>query len=216
MTSPLNPTGRKHRFGKAWMHEHLTDPYVREATRLGYRSRAAFKLEELAQRDRLLHPGMTVVDLGAAPGSWSQVLRRKLGPKGRIVAIDRLPMAPIPGVEFVEGDFESEEGAAALDARLGEARVDLVLSDMSPNLSGIDVADQARSVALAELALDFARSHLQPGGDLVVKVFQGAGLAELQRTMRADFINTYLRKPKASRDRSREHYLVGKGFRGRR
>jgi len=215
LTSPLNPGRRKHRFGKAWMHEHLADPYVREATRLGFRSRAAFKLEELAARDRLLHPGMTVVDLGAAPGSWSQFLRKKLGPQAKIVAIDLLPMAPIPGVEFVQGDFESEEGLAAVDERLGGKSVDLVLWDMSPNLSGIDVVDQSRSVALAELALDFARSHLQPGGDLVVKVFQGAGLADLERAMRADFINAYLRKPKASRDRSREHYLVGKGFRGR-
>jgi 23S rRNA (uridine2552-2'-O)-methyltransferase len=197
------------------MHEHLTDPYVREATRLGYRSRAAFKLEELAARERLLHPGMTVVDLGAAPGSWSQYLRKKLGPKAKIVAIDLLPMAPIPGVEFVQGDFESEEGLAAVDECLAGAPVDLVLSDMAPNLSGIDVVDQSRSVALGELALDFARSHLQPGGDLVVKVFQGAGLAGLERAIRADFTNTYLRKPKASRDRSREHYLVGKGFRGR-
>ena len=216
MTSPLNPSGRKHRFGKAWMHEHLNDPYVREATRLGYRSRAAFKLEELAERDRLLRPGMTIVDLGAAPGSWSQLLRRRLGAKARIVAIDLLPMEPVNGVEFVQGDFESAEGLAAIEERLAGAPVDLVLCDMSPNLSGIDVVDQARSVALAELALEFARSHLQPGGDLVVKVFQGAGLAELQRAMRADFTNTYLRKPKASRDRSREHYLVGKGFRERR
>ncbi|HSC23412.1 MAG TPA: RlmE family RNA methyltransferase [Casimicrobiaceae bacterium] len=197
------------------MHEHLTDPYVREATRLGFRSRAAFKLEELAARDRLLHPGMTIVDLGAAPGSWSQFLRKKLGSQVKIVAIDLLPMAPISGVEFVQGDFESDEGLGAVDERLGGKSVDLVLSDMSPNLSGIDVVDQSRSVALAELALDFARSHLQPGGDLVVKVFQGAGLSDLERAMRADFINTYLRKPKASRDRSREHYLVGKGFRGR-
>ena len=215
MPSPLNPSRRKHRFGKAWMHEHLTDPYVREATRRGFRSRAVFKLEELAARDRLLRPGMTVVDLGAAPGSWSQLLRTKLGPAAKIVAIDLLPMDPIAGVDFVQADFDSDEGLAAIDERLRGARVDLVLSDMSPNLSGIDVVDQARSVALAELAWDFARSRLQPGGDLVVKVFQGAGLAGLQRAMSADFINTYLRKPKASRDRSREHYLVGKGLRGR-
>src|SRR5690348_13684886 len=149
MTSPLNPSRRKHRFGKAWMHEHLTDPYVREATRRGYRSRAAFKLLELAERDALFRPGMTVVDLGAAPGSWSQVLRQKLGPKARIVAIDLLPMDPIPGVDVIEGDFESDEGVAAIERTLGGASVDLVLSDMSPNLSGIDVVDQARSIALA-------------------------------------------------------------------
>ena len=198
------------------MHEHLTDPYVREATRRGYRSRAAFKLEELATRDRLFRPGMTVVDLGAAPGSWCQLLRERLGPKSRIVAIDLLPMEPIAGVDFIQGDFASDEGLHAIEKALADTPVDLVLSDMSPNLSGIDVVDQARSVALAELALEFARSHLQPGGDLVVKVFQGAGLDAFQRAARADFTNTYLRKPKASRDRSREHYLVGKGFRERR
>ena len=214
MTSPLNRSRKKHRFGKAWMHEHLRDPYVREATRLGYRSRAAFKLLELAERDALFRPGMTVLDLGAAPGSWSQVLRQKLGPKARIVAIDLLSMEPIPGVDFIEDDFETEEGIAAIEKTLRGAKADLVLSDMSPNLSGIDVVDQARSVALAELALEFARLHLQPGGDLVVKVFQGAGLDAFQREVRGDFRNAYLRKPKASRDRSREHYLVGKGFRG--
>ena len=213
MKSPLNPAGRKHRFGKAWMHEHLTDPYVREATRRGYRSRAAFKLQELAERDRLFRPGMTVVDLGAAPGSWSQVLRERLGAKSRIVAIDLLPMDGIAGVEFIQADFETEDGLAAVEKALGGACADLVVSDMAPNLSGIDVVDQARSVRLAELALEFARTHLQPGGDLVVKVFQGAGLDALLRAAREDFGKTYLRKPKASRDRSREHYLVGKGLR---
>lgn len=213
MTSPLNPSGRKHRFGKAWMHEHLTDPYVREATRLGYRSRAAFKLKEVAARDALLRPGMTVVDLGAAPGSWSQVLREVLGPKARIVAVDLLPMDGIAGVETIRADLESDAGVAAIDEALAGAPVDLVVSDMAPNLSGIDVVDQARSIRLAELALEFARSHLQPGGDLLVKVFQGAGLDAFQRAARSHFSKTYLRKPKASRDRSREHYLVGKGLR---
>jgi 23S rRNA (uridine2552-2'-O)-methyltransferase len=213
MASRLNPSDKKHRFGKAWMREHLADPYVREATRLGYRSRAAFKLKELAQRDALFRPGMTVVDLGAAPGSWSQVLREALGPRSRIVAIDLLPMNPIAGVQSIEADFESDAGLAAIDAALGGRPVDLVVCDLSPNLSGIDVVDQARSVGLAELALDFACTHLQPGADLVVKVFQGAGLDAFQRAARSHFTKTYLRKPKASRDRSREHYLVGKGFR---
>jgi 23S rRNA (uridine2552-2'-O)-methyltransferase len=213
VTPPLNPSGRKHRFGKAWMHEHVTDPYVREAARLGYRSRAAFKLKELAERDRLFRPGMTVVDLGAAPGSWSQVLREALGPKSRIVAIDLLPMDAIAGVQVIQADFERDEGLAEIEKALGGAAVDLVLCDMSPNLSGIDVVDQARSVGLGELALEFARSHLQPGGDLVVKVFQGAGLDAFQRAARGHFTKTYLRKPKASRDRSSEHYLVGKGLR---
>ncbi|HMA32393.1 MAG TPA: RlmE family RNA methyltransferase [Casimicrobiaceae bacterium] len=195
------------------MHEHVNDPYVREAQRRGYRSRAAFKLQELAERDRLLRPGMTVVDLGAAPGSWLQVLRERLGPGGRIVAIDLLPMTPVAGVELIQGDFASDEGIAAIEQKLAGAPVDLVLSDMSPNLSGIESADQARSVHLAELALEFASTHLQPGGDLVVKVFQGAGLAEYKREVERHFTKVYLRKPKASRDRSREHYVVAKGRR---
>lgn len=213
MNGPLNPSRKKHRFGKAWMHEHVTDPYVREAQRRGYRSRAAFKLQELAERDRLLRPGLTVVDLGAAPGSWLQVLRERLGPGGRIIAIDLLPMTPVAGTLFVQGDFASDEGIAAVEQKLAGAPVDLVLSDLSPNLSGIEAADQARSVHLAELALEFARTHLQPGGDLVIKVFQGAGLAEFQRLVARHFTKVYLRKPKASRDRSREHYVVAKGLR---
>ena len=213
VSGPLNPTRKKHRFGKAWMHEHVNDPYVREAQRRGYRSRAAFKLQELDERDHLLRPGMTVVDLGAAPGSWLQVLRERLGPKAKIVAIDLLPLTPVAGVDLIEGDFASDEGLAAVEEKLAGAPVDLVLSDMSPNLSGIEAADQARSVHLAELALEFARTHLQPGGDLVVKVFQGAGLGEYQRQVGQHFTKVYLRKPKASRDRSREHYLVAKGRR---
>jgi 23S rRNA (uridine2552-2'-O)-methyltransferase len=213
MPSPLNPGRKKHRFGKAWMHEHLTDPYVKEATQRGYRSRAAFKLLELDARDHILRPGIKVVDLGAAPGSWSQVLRERLGARSTIVAIDRLPMEGIAGVTVIRGDFESDDGLAAIDAALAGKPVDLVISDLSPNLSGVDVADQARSVCLAELALDFACSRLQPGGDLVVKVFQGTGLDAFQQAVRRRFDNVHLRKPKASRDRSREHYVVAKGFR---
>jgi 23S rRNA (uridine2552-2'-O)-methyltransferase len=211
---PLNPAKKKHRFGRAWMHEHVNDPYVREATRRGYRSRAAFKLIELAQRDELLRPGICVVDLGAAPGSWSQVLRERLGPGSRIIAVDLLPMDPIAGVTFVQADFRDDAGLAAVEAALANTPVDLVVSDMAPNLSGIDVADQARSVHLGELALDFAISHLREGAALLVKVFQGAGLPELQRSLGAHFSKVYVRKPKSSRDRSREIYLVGKGFRG--
>ena len=195
------------------MQEHLNDPYVQEARRRGYRSRAAFKLIELADRDQLLKAGMTVVDLGAAPGSWSQVLRERLGPTGRIVAIDLLPMDGIAGVMFIQADFREEEGLQALSAALDNSRADLVVSDMAPNLSGIDAADQARSVHLGELALDFAVGHLRPGGDLLVKVFQGAGLPEFQRAMAGRFTKVYVRKPRASRDRSRETFLVGKGFR---
>ncbi len=210
---PLNPTGKKHRFGKAWMHEHVHDHYVQEAQRRGYRSRAAFKLLDLDARDQLLRPAMTVVDLGAAPGSWSQVLREKVGGSGTLVAIDLLEMDPVAGVTFVRGDFREEQGLAAVAAALGGKPVDLVVSDMAPNLSGIESADQARSVHLGELALEFATGHLRVGGDLVVKVFQGSGLAELRKAMAAHFTKVYVRKPKASRDRSRETFLVAKGFR---
>ncbi len=211
---PLNPGKKKHRFGKAWMHEHVNDPYVQEAQRRGYRSRAAFKLLHLDARDKLLRPGLTAVDLGAAPGSWSQVLHERLGPAGRIVAVDLLPMDPIPGVTFVQGDFREDEGLVAVEAALAGASVDLVVSDMAPNLSGVEPADQARSVHLGELALEFAAAHLKPGGDLVVKVFQGSGLADLQAAMAGHFAKVYVRKPKSSRDRSRETFLVAKGLRG--
>ena len=213
MTSPLNRAGKKHRFNKAWMQEHVNDPYVKEAQRRGYRSRAAFKLLELAERDQLLRPGLSAVDLGSAPGSWTQVLRERLGPGGRVVATDILPMDGMAGVRFVQADFTTDEGLAAIEAALDGRRVDLVVSDMAPNLSGIEAADQARSVHLAELAFDFACSHLQPGGDFAVKVFQGSGLPELEKAVRSRFAKVYLRKPKASRDRSREMFVVAKGFR---
>jgi 23S rRNA (uridine2552-2'-O)-methyltransferase len=205
---------RKNRFVKAWIDEHVNDPWVKEAARLGYRSRAAFKLLELAEKDRLLRPGMSVVDLGASPGSWTQVLAKKLGPRGRIVALDVLDMAPIPGVTFVRGDFREEEGLAALEAALGGRKVDLVVSDLAPNLSGIAAVDQARAVHLGELALDFASRWLEKGGDLVVKGFQGEGFTGLQDALRQRFAKVYVRKPKSSRDRSREVYLVAKGHVG--
>lgn len=205
---------KKHRFGKAWMAEHLHDPWVKEATRLGYRSRAAFKLLELAERDDLFRQGLRAVDLGAAPGSWSQVLRERLGARSAIVAIDVLPMDPIAGVTFVQADFREDAGLAALEAALGGRKVDLVVSDLSPNLSGVEAADQARSVHLAELAADFAGRWLQPGGDLVVKAFQGEGFADLRRAIEARFAKVHVRKPRASRDRSREVYLVAKGMKG--
>jgi len=210
---PLNPTRKKHRFNQAWMHEHVTDHWVHEAKAKGYRSRAAFKLIELATRDRLIRPGMTVVDLGAAPGSWCQVVRERLGRSGRIVAVDLLPMELVPGVDFIQGDFREDATLRALEAALGTRKVDLVLSDLSPNISGIESADQARSVHLGELALEFATGWLQPGGDLVVKGFEGEGFSELRRQIQARFDKVHVRKPKASRDRSREVFLVGKGFR---
>ena len=203
---------KKNKFVKAWMAEHVNDPWVKEATRLGYRSRAAFKLLELAEKDRLFRPGIRVADLGAAPGSWSQVLRERLGPGAAIVAIDLLPMDPIAGVTLVQADFRQDDGLTALEGALGGRKLDLVVSDLSPNLSGVEAADQARSVHLGELALEFASAWLQPGGDLVVKAFQGEGFAELRRTIEARFAKVYVRKPKASRDRSREVYVVAKGL----
>lgn len=206
---------RKHKFVKAWVQEHVTDHWVKEATRLGYRSRAAFKLLELAEKDKLLRPGLRVVDLGAAPGSWTQVLREKLGARAEIIAVDVLPMDPLRGVVFVQADFREDEGLAAVESALDGRKVDLVVSDLSPNLSGVEAADQARAVHLAELALEFAGEWLQPGGDLVVKAFQGSGFAELQREIQRRFDKVHVRKPKASRDRSREVFLVAKGLNGR-
>lgn len=202
---------KKNRFDRNWMHEHVNDHWVKEAVRLGYRSRAAFKLIELAQRDQLFRPGICVVELGCAPGSWTQVLHQRLGPAARIVGIDLLPTAPIRGVTLVQGDFSDEGGLAAVAAALAGARPQLVLSDMAPNLSGIESADQARAVHLAELALEFAGEWLQPEGDLVVKAFQGEGFAELVHAVGLRFRKVYVRKPKASRDRSREVYVVAKG-----
>lgn len=211
MTSPLNPAGKKHRFGRAWMHEHVNDHWVQEAKRLGYRSRAAFKLLEIGDKDKLFRPGITAVDLGAAPGSWSQVLSRKLGPGSRIIAIDLLPMEPVRGVIALEADFATDAGLAQVEDALAGAGVDLVVSDMAPNLSGIESVDQARGIQLADLALDFARTHLNPGGDFAVKVFQGSGFDAFRKEVEAAFAKAYVRKPEASRDRSREVFVVGKG-----
>jgi 23S rRNA (uridine2552-2'-O)-methyltransferase len=198
---------------KAWMREHINDPYVQKAKAEGYRSRAAYKLLELDKKDRLLLPGQLLVDLGAAPGSWSQVAVAKLGSKGRVVAVDLLPMEPLPGVQFVQGDFREQEVLDALLVLLGGRKADLVISDLAPNISGIGVSDQARSMYLCELALEFARQCLKPGGSLLVKVFQGAGFTEFLAGMRKSFVKVGSRKPEASRGRSSEMYLLGKGFR---
>lgn len=211
--TPLNSSGKKHRFGKAWMHEHVNDPYVQEAQRRGFRARAAFKLIELDERDHLLRPNMTVVDLGAAPGSWCQVVRERTGRQSKIIAIDLLPMDGITGVDFIQADFADEHGLHEITRHLHHKKADLVLSDMSPNLSGVASADQARSIGLAELALDFCQLYLKNGGDFVVKAFQGSGFDVFRQTMQECFEKVYARKPKASRDRSREMYLVGKNFR---
>jgi 23S rRNA (uridine2552-2'-O)-methyltransferase len=194
-----------------WLAEHFADPYVRRAQGEGLRSRAAFKLEELDAAEKLVVPGAVIVDLGAAPGGWSQYAARKLGGKGRVFALDVLPMDAIPGVAFLQGDFREQAVLDALLAEIGGGRVDLVLSDMAPNISGVDVVDQARAADLEALALDFSRQVLGPGGVLVMKVFQGAGFQELLATARGAFTQVRMRKPKASRQRSSETYLVARG-----
>ena len=195
-----------------WLNEHFNDPYVRRAHVEGMRSRAAYKLEELLERDLILRPGMVVVDLGAAPGGWSQVAQEWLKGKGRVIALDILEMNPLPGVEFIHGDFTKDEVLAQLEQTLGDAKVDLVMSDMAPNMSGVASVDQARSMLLAELALDFARAHLRRGGGYLTKLFQGEGFDAYIKSMRATFDKVQLRKPKASRGRSREVYALGTGF----
>jgi 23S rRNA (uridine2552-2'-O)-methyltransferase len=204
----------KNRFSKAWMHEHLSDPYVKLAQKHNYRSRAAFKLLELDTRERLFRPGQVVVDLGAAPGSWSQVALTKVGGQGRVVGVDLLPIAPLPGAKFLQGDFTDPAVEREVVELLGGMQADLVLSDMAPNISGVSAADQARSAALAELALDFADRHLKREGVALVKVFQGSGFPQLVAEVRQKFRTVTLRKPKASRDRSPEQYLVARGRRG--
>ena len=192
------------------MHEHVTDPYVKKAQQDSYRSRAAYKLLEIDQRDHLFRPGMTVVDLGAAPGSWCQVAVEKMKQQGRVLAIDLLPMGSMPGVESLEGDFTEPEALAWLEERLQSGQVDLVLSDMAPNISGVTLSDQARHYALCELALDFAVNWLKPDGAFLVKVFQGVGFEDFRAQMRQAFEQVVIRKPDASRDRSTEVYLLGR------
>jgi 23S rRNA (uridine2552-2'-O)-methyltransferase len=201
---------KRSKSSKRWLAEHFSDEFVLRAQREGLRSRAAFKLEEVDQRDHLLRPGVTVLDLGAAPGGWSEYAAKRLGGKGRVIATDILAMDPLPGVEFVQGDFTQDEVLAAIRERLGPDPVDLVLSDMAPNMSGVDDVDQARAVHLAELALELARQVLRPGGDLLVKAFQGAGYEALVKAARAEFETVAVRKPKASRSRSNEVYLLAR------
>ena len=196
---------------KQWMREHVSDPYVQQAQKDGYRSRAAYKLLEIDEKDHLIKPGMVVVDLGATPGGWCQVAAGKLGPQGRIIALDLLPLHPLPRVEFIQGDFREDAVLAQLEEKLEGRRIGLVISDMAPNISGVSSADQARAMHLAELALDFAVNHLAPGGAFLVKVFQGVGFEDYLKLMRSHFAKVVVRKPKASRDRSSEQYLVGLG-----
>ena len=200
--------------GKDWMKEHVADPHVKRAKAEGMRSRAAYKLAEIADRDRLLKAGALVVDLGAAPGGWSQVAAGRVGPRGRVIALDALEMPSLPGVTFIRGDIYDAQTVEALERALGGEKADLVLSDMAPNLSGIPASDQARAMGLAELALEFALKHLKPQGNLLVKVFQGAGFETFLKALRGRFAAVAVRKPEASRSRSSEVYLVGKGLRG--
>jgi 23S rRNA (uridine2552-2'-O)-methyltransferase len=201
------------RHGKRWMDEHVEDEFVRRARQEGFRSRAVYKLMEIQEKDRVLKPGMTVVDLGAAPGAWSQYAAQLVGRRGRVIALDLLPMDSLPGVEFIHGDFREPEVLAALEAALGSGKVDLVLSDMAPNISGMSAVDQPRAMHLAELALAFAVEWLTPGGVLVTKVFQGEGSDALVAEARRHFATVRSRKPKASRDRSREFYMVAGNYR---
>jgi 23S rRNA (uridine2552-2'-O)-methyltransferase len=191
------------------MQEHVSDAFVKRAQKDGYRARAAYKLMEIDDRDALIKPGMTVVDLGSAPGSWSQVAAERLKGNGKIYALDMLEMAPIPGVDFLQGDFREESVLKQLEEKLVGRQADLVISDMAPNISGISVMDQARVAHLVELALEFSRDWLKPGGNLLVKVFAGSGYEQNLKAMREMFGQVATRKPKASRDRSSETFLLG-------
>jgi 23S rRNA (uridine2552-2'-O)-methyltransferase len=195
-----------------WLQQHVNDPFVKQAQKDGYRSRSAYKLIQLNEKDRLLRPGLLVVDLGSAPGGWSQVAGRLVGARGRVVATDILPMDPVANVEFIQGDFTEETVLAQILEALGGSKPDLVICDIAPNISGIDSADQARSMYLAELALDMVRQVLKSGGVFVTKVFQGSGSEDYLRQVRASFDKVSIRKPEASRPKSREVYLVAKGF----
>ncbi len=196
-----------------WLKEHFSDPFVKKAKAEGLRSRAAYKLEELVERDRLLRPGMVVVDLGAAPGGWSQWVRQALGERGRVIALDILDMPPLAGVEFLQGDFREDAVLSQLEAMLDGTSVDLVLSDMAPNKSGVDAVDMPRAMYLSELAMDFADRHLRVGGDFLIKLFQGVGFDDYVKELRRRYEKVAIRKPAASRKRSPEVYALAQGRR---
>jgi len=200
---------KKSKSSKQWLRRHVNDPYVQRSKKEGFRSRSAYKLLEIDERDKLLRPGQVVVDLGSAPGGWSQVAAKK---GAAVVAIDLLEMEPISGVTFLQGDFTSQVGLKAVQSALGTRKADIVLSDMAPNMTGIPVTDQARAMALAEIALEFARLHLKPDGVLLVKVFQGAGHAEFIKALRESFAKVLVRKPESSRDESAEQYVLARGL----
>jgi len=199
------------RTSKAWMQEHLNDPYVKLAQKEGYRARAAYKLMEIDDKDKLIKPGMTVVDLGSAPGSWSQVAVQRLKGQGKVIALDILDMQPVAGVTFIQGDFREESVLGQLEEKINKTPVDLVIADMAPNISGVKDVDQAGAAYLTELALEFSKDWLKPNGNFLVKVFIGAGFEEILQNMRQMFDKVVTRKPKASRDRSSEVYLLGLG-----
>lgn len=205
----------KKKFSKEWIQQHINDPYVKMAQQKGYRARAAFKLSEILDTEKLMRPGDTVIDLGSAPGSWSQVARERLVASGgvingRIIALDMLPMEPVAGVEFIQGDFREDAVLEQLKNMLGDAQVDLVISDMAPNLSGVGSADSARIQHVCDLALDFACGHLKPDGALIVKAFHGSGFSQIVESFKRHFQKVVERKPKASRDKSSETFLVGR------
>ena len=199
------------RTSKAWMQEHLNDEFVKRAQKEGYRARAAYKLIEIDDKDKLIKPGMTIVDLGSTPGSWCQVAVQRLKNQGKVIALDILDMQPIAGVDFIQGDFREDAILKQLEAKLNNKPVDLVIADMAPNISGISDVDQAGAMYLTELALDFSRVWLKPNGNFLVKVFIGSGFDDIVKTMRSQFDRVVTRKPKASRDRSSEVYLLGLG-----
>lgn len=199
---------------RRWLQEHVNDPYVKQAQKEGYRSRSSYKLIELNERDRLIRPGMLVMDLGSAPGGWSQVAGRLVGDKGRVLATDILPMDGLANVDFIQGDFREEAVFNQILAALGGKQPDLIISDIAPNISGIDSADQASSIYLLELALDMARRVLKPKGNFVAKLFQGVGSEAYLKDLRTSFDKVSIRKPAASRSRSREVYIVARGFKG--
>lgn len=196
-----------------WLKEHFSDPFVKKAQSEGYRSRAAYKLLDIQEKDALLKPGMTVVDLGAAPGGWSQIAKRLVGGQGRVIALDLLPIPPIEGVEILRGDFEEPAVVEKLLASLNNQKIDLVISDLAPNMSGIASADQARAMRLSEAALHFAEQVLKPEGTFLIKAFQGVGYEAYLRDLRQRFKKVTIRKPKASRQRSPEMYLLARGYR---
>jgi 23S rRNA (uridine2552-2'-O)-methyltransferase len=206
----------KNKFNKNWLHDHINDPYVKLAQKEGYRARAAYKLKEIDESEKLIRPGQVIVDLGCTPGSWSQYARNKLAGKdggginGTIIGLDMLPMEPIADVHFIQGDFREQEVLEQLEALVGDRKVDLVLSDMAPNLSGVAVTDAARVEHIIELAIDFARAHMKPSGALLVKCFNGTGYSQLVEKFREEFKTVTAKKPKASRDKSSETFLLGK------